>query len=72
MSAASDPRSFKRNHQKLNSLYDDKYIEEWRKLYKLWSKWLDYADLLQQGHNIDNTDLHTEMLQNQQILEVYF
>ena len=71
MSAAADPRSFKRNHQKLNSLYDDKYIEEWRKLYKLWSKWLDYADLLQQGHTIDNTDLHTEMLQNQQILEVY-
>ena len=62
--------SFKRNHQKLNSLYDDKYIIEWSRIYKLWCQWLEYVDLLQQGQSIDHIDLHDELVQNQRVLEV--
>ena len=62
--------SFKKNKQRLDSLFEHKYVGQWRNMYKLWCKWLDYAQMLQSNGMINIGDLHDEIEKNQQILEV--
>eukprot|EP01083_Nonionella_stella_P098067 275679_1 len=43
---------FKKNQQRLNALFDIKYTEEYKSLYMLWSQWLYYTKLKEEGGGI--------------------
>ena len=56
--------------QRLQALFNPKYIVQWKSLYKLWCQWLQYAKSLDNAQFIPKFDLHDEMEQNEQILQV--
>eukprot|EP01083_Nonionella_stella_P165658 551634_1 len=62
---------FKKNQQRLNALFDIKYIQEYKSLYKLWTQWVYYTKLKEDGHriHISHLKLRDQIQENHAILE---
>eukprot|EP01083_Nonionella_stella_P009327 26905_1 len=57
--------------QRVDALFDTKYIKEYESLHKLWSKWIYYAKIKDDGHRIQLKDdgLRDAIQENHAILE---